>query len=135
MNSSGSPDMPCTLLHSLRSLCWYSSRVFDALHRLLIIGSTYWWQDLAKLLQDWPGRVGYWHVGVPPSGPMDAHSFRFANALVGNPENAAALELSLSGASTSSNPWGLQDVLHCLGIRPLCCFSTTPFTSIYCNSI
>ena len=23
-------------------------------------------------LQDYPGRIGYWHVGVPPSGPMDA---------------------------------------------------------------
>ena len=22
-------------------------------------------------VQDWPGRIGYWHVGVPPSGPMD----------------------------------------------------------------
>ena len=22
-------------------------------------------------LQDWPGRVGYWDIGVPPSGPMD----------------------------------------------------------------
>ena len=23
-------------------------------------------------VQDWPGRIGYWDVGVPPSGPMDA---------------------------------------------------------------
>ncbi len=22
-------------------------------------------------IQDWPGRLGLWHVGVPPSGPMD----------------------------------------------------------------
>src|SRR5262249_43920132 len=22
-------------------------------------------------VQDYPGRLGYWHVGVPPSGPMD----------------------------------------------------------------
>ena len=39
-------------------------------------------------VQDWPGRVGLWHVGVPPSGPMDALSFRLANRLVGNPEGA-----------------------------------------------
>ena len=23
-------------------------------------------------VQDWPGRVGYWDIGVPPSGPMDS---------------------------------------------------------------
>jgi urea carboxylase len=36
-------------------------------------------------------------VGVPPSGPMDALAFRFANRLVGNAENAAALEITLTG--------------------------------------
>ena len=35
-------------------------------------------------VQDYPGRLGYWHVGVPPSGPMDALAFRAANRLVGN---------------------------------------------------
>ena len=40
-------------------------------------------------VQDHPGRLGYWHVGVPPSGPMDALSFRLANRLVGNPPDAA----------------------------------------------
>ena len=39
-------------------------------------------------VQDWPGRVGYWHVGVPPSGPMDDYAFRVANELAGNPANA-----------------------------------------------
>ncbi|MEM7694185.1 MAG: urea carboxylase [Pseudomonadota bacterium] len=48
-------------------------------------------------LQDWPGRLGAWHVGVPPSGPMDALSHRLANQIVGNPDGAAALELTLSG--------------------------------------
>ena len=38
-------------------------------------------------VQDYPGRLGYWHVGVPPSGPMDALAFRLANRLVGNPES------------------------------------------------
>ena len=35
-------------------------------------------------LQELPGRLGLWHVGVPPSGPMDARSFARANALVAN---------------------------------------------------
>jgi urea carboxylase len=48
-------------------------------------------------IQDYPGREGYWHVGVPPSGPMDALSFRLANRLVGNPEGAAGLEIAVTG--------------------------------------
>ena len=48
-------------------------------------------------LQDYPGRQGYWHVGVPPSGPMDSLSFRFANQLVNNAFDAAAIEITLSG--------------------------------------
>ncbi|TMV47936.1 hypothetical protein FGG78_40550, partial [Thioclava sp. BHET1] len=50
-------------------------------------------------LQELPGRIGLWHVGVPPSGPMDARSFRAANALVGNPGEMAALELTVNGPS------------------------------------
>ncbi|MGA7241351.1 MAG: biotin carboxylase N-terminal domain-containing protein, partial [Bryobacteraceae bacterium] len=48
-------------------------------------------------VQDYPGRIGYWHVGAPPSGPMDALSFRIANRLVGNPESAPALEITVIG--------------------------------------
>ncbi len=48
-------------------------------------------------VQDYPGRLGYWHVGVPPSGPIDSLSFRLANRLVGNPENAAGLEIAVAG--------------------------------------
>ena len=48
-------------------------------------------------VQDWPGRLGYWEVGVPPSGPMDDRSFRRGNLLVGNDEGAAGLEATLSG--------------------------------------
>ncbi|MBB5754854.1 5-oxoprolinase/urea amidolyase family protein [Prosthecomicrobium pneumaticum] len=48
-------------------------------------------------LQELPGRIGLWPVGVPPSGPMDARSFRLANRIVGNEETAAALELTMSG--------------------------------------
>ncbi len=48
-------------------------------------------------LQELPGRLGLWHVGVPPSGPMDARSFRDANRRLGNDPNTAALELTVSG--------------------------------------
>ncbi|MEV6321060.1 5-oxoprolinase/urea amidolyase family protein [Nocardia sp. NPDC051787] len=48
-------------------------------------------------VQDWPGRVGYWHIGVPPSGPMDDLSFRLGNRAVGNDEGAAGLECTLAG--------------------------------------
>ncbi len=48
-------------------------------------------------VQDWPGRLGHWDVGVPPSGPMDAYAHRMANRLVGNAPDAAALEITLSG--------------------------------------
>ena len=49
-------------------------------------------------IQDYPGRLGYWHVGVPPSGPMDSLAMRLANRLVGNPDGAPALEMTGIGA-------------------------------------
>jgi len=48
-------------------------------------------------VQDWPGRLGLWDVGVPPSGPMDDRSFRLGNLLLGNPEGTAGLEVTASG--------------------------------------
>ena len=54
-------------------------------------------------VQDYPGRIGYWDVGVPPSGPMDNLSFRLANRLVGNPDTAAALELTVNGPTLRFN--------------------------------
>ena len=50
-------------------------------------------------VQDWPGRLGLWDVGVPPSGPMDALALRLANRMVGNDEGAAALEMTVAGAT------------------------------------
>ncbi len=47
---------------------------------------------LETCVQDYPGRIGYWNQGFPPSGPMDSWSFRLANLLVGNEPGAAALE-------------------------------------------
>lgn len=54
-------------------------------------------------IQDYPGRLGYWHVGVPPSGPMDHLAFRIANKLVGNTEGVAALEITLIGCKLKFN--------------------------------
>lgn len=45
------------------------------------------------------GRPGWAHLGVPPSGAADPASLRLANRLVGNPEGAACLELTLGGAA------------------------------------
>ncbi len=50
-------------------------------------------------VQDYPGRLGYWHVGVPPSGPMDPLAFRVANRLAGNPQGAPGLEFAVMGPS------------------------------------
>jgi urea carboxylase len=57
----------------------------------------------ATTIQDYPGRLGYWDVGVPPSGPMDALAFRLGNRLVGNPEGAAGLEFAAAGPSLAFN--------------------------------
>ncbi|PTR26217.1 urea carboxylase [Pseudomonas sp. GV085] len=48
-------------------------------------------------VQDYPGRLGYWAVGVPPSGPMDSRALRLGNRLLGNEEGTAALEITMSG--------------------------------------
>ncbi len=54
---------------------------------------------LATTIQDHPGRIGYWSVGVPPSGPMDALAFRLGNRLLGNAADAAGLEITAVGPS------------------------------------
>ncbi len=54
-------------------------------------------------VQDYPGRIGFWNVGVPPSGPMDDLSFRLANRAVGNPPGAPALEITVSGPTLKFN--------------------------------
>jgi len=45
------------------------------------------------------GRVGYQRFGVPVAGPMDPWALRCANRLVGNPDNAAAIEVTIVGPS------------------------------------
>jgi urea carboxylase len=48
-------------------------------------------------VQDYPGRMGYWSVGVPPSGPMDGLAFRLANRLVNNSQDDAGIEITFIG--------------------------------------
>ncbi|MCI3880108.1 urea carboxylase [Acinetobacter higginsii] len=48
-------------------------------------------------VQDVTGRLGYWDVGVPPSGAMDALSLNVANQLLSNAFNSSGLECTLLG--------------------------------------
>lgn len=43
------------------------------------------------------GRIGYYQLGMPPSGAMDKFSYTVANWLVGNLDGAAALEITYMG--------------------------------------
>ena len=43
------------------------------------------------------GRNGYAHLGISSSGAADTFSLRIANLLVGNPEDAAGIEVTLVG--------------------------------------
>jgi urea carboxylase len=61
-------------------------------------------------VQDYPGRLGYWAVGVPPSGPMDALAFRLGNRLIGNDEASAGLEITAQGPTLLFN----TEALVCL---------------------
>lgn len=51
---------------------------------------------LSTTVQD-QGRIGYYEVGIPPSGALDQYSLLAANLLVGNPDDAAALECVYMG--------------------------------------
>lgn len=50
-------------------------------------------------VQDYPGMIGYWTVGVPPCGAMDNYSFRIGNQLLGNEKDAAGIEMTMKGGS------------------------------------
>ncbi len=50
---------------------------------------------LQTTVQDYPGRRGMRAQGFFPAGPMDHVAHRAANLLVGNPESAATLEITL----------------------------------------
>ncbi len=53
------------------------------------------------------GRAGHAHLGVPVSGAADRTSLCLANRLIGNPEDAAGLELTFGGAALrfESSAW------------------------------
>ena len=51
---------------------------------------------LLSTVQD-RGRAGYQRFGVPVSGAVDQIALRVGNVLVGNPQNAAVLEITLHG--------------------------------------
>ena len=55
-------------------------------------------------LQD-QGRFGHRHWGIPVSGPVDEVHFHYANALVGNPSNATAIECTLDGPTLLCNQY------------------------------
>jgi len=48
-------------------------------------------------VQDYPGRVGYYKIGIPPSGAFDNLALRLGNLLVSNPPSEAGLEITLLG--------------------------------------
>ncbi|MGZ6826095.1 MAG: 5-oxoprolinase/urea amidolyase family protein [Mycobacteriales bacterium] len=52
---------------------------------------------LQTTVQELPGRLGLWDVGVPPSGAWDDLSFALANLAVGNASGAAGLEAVVTG--------------------------------------
>lgn len=61
---------------------------------------------LLTTVQD-EGRFGYYEIGMPPSGAMDEFAYRVANLLVGNAENAAALECTYMGPELAFTADGL----------------------------
>lgn len=75
-------------LHSTRFLNGFACQ--DTAIEVLVAGTQ-------TTVQDFPGRLGYWDIGVPPSGPMDSLAHRLANQLLGNSEHAAAFEITLTG--------------------------------------
>jgi urea carboxylase len=64
----------------------FSSRSIEVLH-----------PGTHTTIQDSPGRLRFWDVGVPPSGPMDSLAFALANRLLENDAYCAALELTVTG--------------------------------------
>ncbi len=79
------------LLHGAMTTRYLNNFVFKPARIDVIQGGT------QTTIQDFPGRCGYWHVGVPTSGPFDSYSFRLGNRLLENEESAAGLEITLQG--------------------------------------
>lgn len=82
---------PVTNIDYLRSII--NSKMFEEAKVATKVLDSYTYTPLAleitapgsyTTVQDYPGRVNYWRIGVPPSGPMDSYAFRVANKIVGN---------------------------------------------------
>ena len=69
----------------------------------------------SSTIQDYPGRIGYWDVGLPPCGPMDDYAFRVANRVLGNDANAAGLECTSVGPILLFRTYRLLPFLCSLG--------------------
>lgn len=57
------------------------------------------------------GRLGAQALGMPVAGATDAMALRIANAVVGNPENTAALEIGYLGPTVTADIDGVRVVL------------------------
>lgn len=88
---------------SLNELAWSGSAI-DVVH-----------PGALTTVQDYPGRVGYWDIGVPPSGPMDWLAFRLGNRIVGNADGVAGLELTVHGPTLHFR----SDAVVCLTGAPV----------------
>ncbi|NKY59507.1 urea carboxylase [Nocardia flavorosea] len=82
-----------------------SSPMLDARHTTATLGSLATIRPRLEILragvsttiQDHPGRLGLWNVGIPPSGAFDDLSFQLANHAVGNSLGENGLEATLLG--------------------------------------
>ncbi|WP_324188528.1 urea carboxylase [Nocardia flavorosea] len=82
-----------------------SSPMLDARHTTATLGSLATIRPRLEILragvsttvQDYPGRLGLWNVGIPPSGAFDDLSFQLANHAVGNSLGENGLEATLLG--------------------------------------
>ncbi|WP_280434881.1 urea carboxylase [Nocardia carnea] len=82
-----------------------SSPMLDARHTTATLGSLATIRPRLEILragvsttiQDYPGRLGLWNVGIPPSGAFDDLSFQLANHVVGNSLGENGLEATLLG--------------------------------------
>lgn len=85
-------------------------------------------------VQDFPGRAGFWDVGVPPSGPFDSLAFRLGNRLLGNSEDAAGLEITLRGPTLRFSGEGtiaitgadIEATLDGESLKPWVCYRVAP---------
>lgn len=76
------------------------------------------------------GRPGFGPMGLSPSGAADPLSLRLGNRLVGNPDSAAALEMTLVGGTLSFPEGGVvalagSDFGATLDDQPLSVWTTT----------